>query len=720
MHRSATVIVALLCLSLSPLQAQKKELLTPVDAYGDPLPRGVLARMGSVRLDCETDIQAASFDNEGKTLTVLTAAKQEQLWVVDVSTGKTISRTSLPKGAGSFAFTTDRRLLAVHVFDQVDDPNGAGVNNVQAIHVLSGTDQKPIWKTDSGIEFASMALSADGKYLAGGSKSEPGVSNDIIVWEATTGKQLVTLKGHLTTAVTLAFSPDGKKLFSFSRGGENADNTAAIRGSVSVWEMPSGKLLKEMPAKGHWWVFSPNGAIAAFRDVTKIHLWNLETDKLIAILPEAGLNYRFSPDGKTFASAPYKGMIRLWDAATGKEIRTFKGVAGDGTQPFAFSRDGKILATCSDHRSDTIRFWDVEKGTEIRPFGGHNVGISALAFAPDGTKLISGSVDQTSRVWETATGKELAQHEHKAGVTAVAFSSDGKTVASGDSSNTTHIWDSTTGKLLHTLESKLEVPRGALPATCILSFSPDGKTLWVGTRVFTMDGRTVTAEKGELVLYETATGKRIRSVDGSDNYPLAISPDGELSVWTGQVRPKKGVQAFGGWQENVVIRRLDNGRTLYQIQTGDDYRMDEVLEQVIFSPDSKSIALNTHYEAASFHRSAIIPCYRLVDVFSGKNIVNRESADYPWTIFPADGRVLAGSYRIELIMAPVGGMIRQDGHSLGVVDVVGKKVVGELPAHPMSTNAWAVAPNYKYFASADANHTILVWDLTQQGWKPAR
>jgi WD40 repeat protein len=677
--------------------------------------------MGSVRLDCETDIGDARFDQDGKTLTVLTAAKENQLWVFDVASGKTISRASLPKGADSFAFTTDRRLLAVHVFYQVDNPNGPGVSNVQAIHVLSGTDQKPIWKTDSGIEFVSMALSSDGKYVAGGSKSEPGVSNDIIVWDAATGKQLVVLKGHLSAAATLAFSPDGKKLFSFSRGSENADKTAAIRGSVFVWEMPSGKLLKEMPAKGHWWVFSPSGAIAAFRDVTKIHLWNLETDKLIATLPEAGLNYRFSPDGKTVASAPHRGMLRLWDAATGKEIRTFKGVAGDGTTPLAFSPDGKILATCSDHRSDTIRFWDVEKGTEIRPFGGHNAGISALAFAPDGKKLISGSTDQTSRVWETATGKELAVHEHKAGVTAVAFSSDGKTVASGDSSNTTHIWDSSNGKLLHVLESKLEVPKDAHPATCVLSFSPDGKTLWVGTCVFIMSGRTVTGEQGELVLYETATGKRIRSVDGSDSFPLAVSPDGELSVWTGRVRPKQGgAQVSGDWQEKVVVRRLDNGRTLYQIQTGDDYRRDEVVGQVIFSPDSKLIAMNSQYEAVSFHRSAIIPCYRLVDVFSGKDIVNRESADYPWTIFPADGRVLAGSYRIELLMAPVGGMIRQDAHALGVVDVVGKKVVGELPAHPMSTNSWAVSHTGKHFASADANHTILVWDLTQQGWKPAK
>jgi WD40 repeat protein len=390
--------------------------------------------------------------------------------------------------------------------------------------------------------------------------------------------------------------------------------------------------------------------------------------------------------------------------------------------PLAFSRDGKILASCSYSSSDTIRFWDVEKGTEIRPFGGHNLAITALAFSADGKKLVSGSEDQTLRIWDTVSGKELVLHDqHKAAVTAVAFSPDGKTVASGDFTNITHIWDSTTGKLLHTLASKLEVPKGALSLIRVLSFSPDGKTLWVGSQVVTINEGTVTGEQGELALYETATGKRIRSVDGSDSFPLAVSPDGELSVWTGRVRPKQGgAEVLGDWQEKVVVRRLDTGRTLFQIPTGEEHRMDEVVRQVIFSPDSKLIAMNSHYEAVSFHRSAFLPCYRLVDVFSGKDIVNREAVDYPWTIFPADGRVLAGSYQIELLMAPVGGMIRQDRPAIGVVDVVTKQVVGELPAHPMSNNHWAISPDGKYFASASPNHTILVWDLTQQGWKPAK
>src|SRR5262249_5868951 len=150
--------------------------------------------------------------------------------------------------------------------------------------------------------------------------------------------------------------------------------------------------------------------------------------------------------------------------------------------------------------------------------------ITCLAFSPDGGRAVSGSDDRTARIWETATGKELLLHEHEAAVTAVAFSSDGRTVVSGDGGNVTHVWEAATGKLLHRLPSGLEAPRGSRPAVCVLSFSPDGKRVWVGSRVFTVgEGpRPPTREKGELALYETATGRRVSAITRDDGFPMAV------------------------------------------------------------------------------------------------------------------------------------------------------------------------------------------------------
>jgi hypothetical protein len=142
-----------------------------------------------------------------------------------------------------------------------------------------------------------------------------------------------------------------------------------------------------------------------------------------------------------------------------------------------------------------------------------------------------------------------------------------------------------------------------------------------------------------------------------------------------------------------------------------------LVSQVIFSPDSRLIALNSHWLAQGLHRDSVVPCYRLVEAASGKDVVNKTSADYPWTVFLPSGRVLAGSYQIEDVMAPVGGMIRVDRPTIGVVDAVTGKKAGELPSYPKESGFWAVSPNAAFLASVSDNRTILVWDLTQTGLK---
>src|SRR5262245_51106927 len=116
------------------------------------------------------------------------------------------------------------------------------------------------------------------------------------------------------------------------------------------------------------------------------------------------ISVAFAPDGKTVVSVGNDQLARLWDAATGKELRQFRGHRGS-IESVAFAPDGKTFLTGS--YDQTLRLWDVETGKELRQFTGHTSSILAVALSPDGKLAASEAHDQTVRLWDVATGKEV-------------------------------------------------------------------------------------------------------------------------------------------------------------------------------------------------------------------------------------------------------------------------------------------------------------------------
>jgi len=221
----------------------------------------------------------------------------------------------------------------------------------------------------------------------------------------------------------------------------------------------------------------------------------------------------FSPDGKQIISGGnMKNSLKLWDAATGREIKSFTGDA-DAVYSVAFSPDGRYFLSGSANH--TIKLWDVRTGKEIRAFTGHTKDdlIDSVAFSHDGRYTLSGGSDSTLKLWDVATGREIRTFKGHAGwVSSVAFSPDDRYALSGSWDNTLKLWDVATGREIRTFASQTGmvnagriISKDGTPVPAVVQAEAD-KLGWgmksfagrVSSVAFSPDGRYAFQEDGEV------------------------------------------------------------------------------------------------------------------------------------------------------------------------------------------------------------------------------
>jgi len=265
--------------------------------------------------------------------------------------------------------------------------------------------------------------------------------------------------------------------------------------------------------------------------------------KVDALLEIKGHTYwitrlQYMPDHKALVTAGRDKTLRIWDAASGKEMLKIKDLPAEALA-LAVAPDGTKLATAAGKWNKEkqvwvgeINFYDAKSGKLLSTIKGHAEPIEAIAFHPKGTAIATASRDGTAKVWDPVSGKELHTLKgHTGTVAEIVYCGDGKWIATGGEDKTVKVWDAATGKEIKTL-------KGPTRRVAALAFSADAKQLAAGS------------DDGSVTIWNTDEWNAVHTFKTDDGMlAVAFSPDGSK-------------MAAGGWDKVVKLWDLKTGKEL--------------------------------------------------------------------------------------------------------------------------------------------------------------
>ena len=580
------------------------------DRFGDLLPAGAVARIGSVRWWCGRGHCPLVYATDGKSLILREA--RGTVRILDTATGKELRRIDVPvdRSEAHFALAPNGKTLVTADFRSP---------LIRIWDVPSGKELRRVEGDKTGID--AVAFSPNGKTFAAGMRT------GIRLWNTDTWKEMSRITAKEAAYYNgIFFLPDGKTIISGNRV------------SISWWDRGAGRETRQINrdkyGKGggafYSLAVSPDGKrVAAFYSSDRtgmLLLLDASTGNEIRRI-ELGPHFRggclcFSPDGQTLACGNGVGrwgnQTLFFAAATGEELRRWD-EGNDFTMQLAFSPDGKILAQA---KSNVIRLRDAATGRAIVPDLGLPNYCMAVRFSRDGKALITGchggrtgswnpltgepltplrdppdgfgqradmllgpaltthgeraalvNSKGVLHVWEPATGNVWCRiAEPPVGDDQADFSTDQNVVAVKHTDHLIRLWDTRTGKLLRSL------PRPGFRFPHPHAFSSDGHTLalpddWI------------------IHLYETATAKeegRIVCGDSTDVSCLLFSRDGKYLLTAHKLNPFRSREQGTG--ENALrLWNRSNGREVrrFPVPGGD-------IRALAISSDGKTVAAAVH------------------------------------------------------------------------------------------------------------------------------
>lgn len=538
---------------------------------------------------------SASFLDQGRKL--VTAAVDNTARVWDVATGTQLQRYDRTGRAAVAVVSPDERWLLT-----------GGVNR-----------QAQLWNLETGEcvqeypghpgEVTAAAFSPDGIHLV-----TADAKGRAILWNRQTAEKLREFRGHSRRINAAAFVHQGAQLLTAS-----GDNT------VARWDVATGQEIKphvlKHPDSVLAMVVTPDNttAITSCGD-RQIRVWDLESASVQRTLgPFTGLVYSLalSDDGQRLLTAhAEERVVRLWDLTSGRELQVPRHDGSLGPVVDLRRQGGLLWAVAFAPGDDVLtiggseaRLWDLKTGRERISFRRHGT-VATARFAPDNTWVVTGSWDNSAKIWDVRTGQALLKLEagHEGFVNSAVFSPDGRYVLTAGDDGQAVLWD-----------VRLSGPDGAPAAQIVRAWRAHNDRVQYAT--FAPDGRwLITASSDKTArLWDAASGELVRTFQGHAwaVFSAEFSQDGK----------------------QLITGSEDNSAKIWDVHTGDCLLTlmghTAPVSSVAFAPDGTRVLTGSYDQTA-----------KLWDSHTGKEILtlNRHVSDVTSVAFSPDGlQVLTGS-----------------------------------------------------------------------------